>query len=169
MAFEGVYAADVLGLVLMCSNPDTTYLPVFSAVRLMRIDMYDIGAPSSDIQISQMQLQWNSTQGPAQTETVSGTPLHPGTISSRPPKKSLCSDWINWSNTDVDGDALFWVSMGINSYIDLSIEGVLNTSGNTILTGTASTSTAGVVGQLYVNRLDASSAGYLHAVGVEAL
>jgi len=74
MAFEGVYAADVLGLVLMCSNPDTTYLPVFSAVRLMRIDMYDIGAPSSDIQISQMQLQWNSTQGPAQTETVSGLP-----------------------------------------------------------------------------------------------
>lgn len=153
--------ADLINSMFVNGASGTTNYSLFSSVRIVRVDLYDLGG-STEMTVSEMRWQWYSKNAPATDFSVSGTPLKPGFMSLTPPKNSLAGFW---SGVSVDGtERLATFNLPLDCVVDLTIECVLTNS--RFAANVVSTAASGVAGSIYQAVLDtASTQKYLIPVG----
>lgn len=156
----GVTNVDLMRMFLLNYNGTTGYYPLLSAVRIRRVDMYDIGG-GTDVSLSTVSLAWISLQGPNREIGATGTPLYPGIVSSRPPSKSLAADWIS---TSTAASIYMVLNAPIGCIVDVTIDFVYNT--NALAVPSSIVTVTGTAGYQYTNRLDQAGAGFLKCISM---
>jgi len=151
---QWVSAQDLLQNTIMNVNGAMSNYCVYSAVRVRRIDVYDISG-SSDVAVSTTTVAWASLQGPSRVISSTGTPMYPGIVSSSPPAKSLAGEWINRGYTAL-GTGIVQLTIPIGSVVDLTFDYLLQSgySQNSLVLNTAA---GGSIGLIYFPPLDWSA------------
>lgn len=136
----------------------TTGFNLFQSVRVKEINLYDM--PGSTGGTSSVSVLWYENDGNLTGErnvaTDTGYGIIPAHVKSRPAKDSLSSKW-HLSNTTV----CFFISVGVNTVIDLDVEFVQNiTGGLTACQNALATATAGQIFQRGLDGLPIASTNY---------
>ncbi len=152
-------------LTALCMNYDggTLWVSLCSAVRILRVDIYDLGG-STDVALSTIKWSWESNQGPTNYATCSGSPIYPGALSLVPPKESLASQWMSNQTNSATGNAVIArCVVPVSCYLDLTMELALQDQGST---GISQGGASGSVGQIGLRRLDKSGSGLLQSISM---
>jgi len=155
--------ADFLRSLLVNLNGATSWATLLESVKIRRVDVYDIGG-STDVSLSTTSWAWVSANGPARDLSVTGTPIHPGTLSTSPPAKSLAGDWISANSSGAV--VVAYISIPLSSIVDVTLDFVLNS--NALTVPTVITSGSGATGAQAANRLDQSGSGFLKCISMNA-
>lgn len=158
---EALLGSDFLYCLVIGLNGSTTVRTLLSAMRIHRVDIYDLSG-STDVAVSTIRWSWLSSQGPAIDTVVSGTPIYPGSLSSSPPAKSLASDWIGLGTSLSTEFAQ--VTIPIGSILDLTVSVVFNSYSTSGVSITSPVTLA--PGEIRLMRLDTSSNGFLQGLSL---
>ncbi len=146
-------------LVVGINNTTTAYR-LLTAIRVRSIELWDTSAAVGGI--STCSIMWTSNMGPCDpiTDTSIGSTV-PGHIFTRPPNKSLASDWSTQGSFETE--PLFTITCSSDAIIDLKLEmsfaGQINFPvAPVVLTNLAAT------GQTYVTYLSAPAYGVISPV-----
>lgn len=150
-----IYRRDLINLLFVATS-STTASSIIAAIKINHIRLTLVQVPgSTTIQTSNFDFQWTTRYGPSSLMNAVGNPLHPATVSTKPPNNSLAGVWTN-TDTDALDDPLFTVacaSAGLIVDINFDFTMAIGVDGATTLTTSAAST-----GVLYVNRLDNSTA-----------
>lgn len=158
---ESLLGSDFLYCLVIGLNGSTTVRTLLSAMRIHRVDIYDLSG-STDVAVSTIRWSWLSSQGPAIDTVVSGTPIYPGSLSSSPPAKSLASDWIGLGTSLSTEFAQ--VTIPIGSILDLTVSVVFNSYSTSGVSITSPVTLA--PGEIRLMRLDTSGSGFLQGLSL---
>lgn len=152
---------DLLFL-LSCSISATQSASLATSVKLKEISMW--GPMAADLVPVQVSIDWNTNNsglfGGRSNEIVdlSMTASHPAKLRSKPPKDSVCRQWLNASNSL----SMCTFSFPVNCIIDIRVSFMLRDESTTApLLSTSTIATVGLFGVIPI--------GVLQPIGLVAL
>jgi hypothetical protein len=152
-----VQRVNLLNMIQMATTT-TQFARVLQSIRIIRLDVWSITSTATNPigNSLEVDIQWESTRGPAATISSLQMGIEPGSWSTSPPPESLASYWSQ--STSDEAEVLFFVSLPISAIMHVTFEAYVNCGNFAAITNGGSGLT---VGGLYTKIAVGGGAGQL--------
>jgi len=160
LAISGALLQGALGVMGTATN--STVRPWATSVRIHKITIWPSAGSNPPIAPG---VEWGAVSSTVKDEgKYTGLPYgitEERAMISRPPKKSVCSDWLSLQATGIT--TLFYITAPAGSIMDISLSYTL---ANVFVTSNAITTATAVIGTVYYLALDGNSSHNWGPIGL---